>query len=54
LLLKECPIYAYEFEGKRYDTGTPLGFLKAGIELALHRQDIGEELRKYLKELDIG
>ena len=54
LLLKECPIYAYEFEGKRYDTGTPLGFLKAGIELALHRHDIGEEFRKYLRELDIS
>ncbi|OGO05718.1 MAG: UTP--glucose-1-phosphate uridylyltransferase [Chloroflexi bacterium RBG_13_54_9] len=53
LLLKECPIYAYEFEGKRYDAGTPLGLLKAGIELALHRHDIGEELRKYLRELDI-
>ncbi len=54
LLLKECPIYAYEFEGKRYDAGTPLGFLKAGVELALRRNDIGEEFRKYLRELDIS
>jgi len=54
LLLKEQPIYAYEFEGRRYGAGTPLGFLKAGVEFALLRHDIGEEFRAYLRGLDLG
>lgn len=52
LLLPQQRVYAYEFEGKRYDVGNPLGFLKASVELALHRDDIGEEFRKYLSNLE--
>jgi UTP--glucose-1-phosphate uridylyltransferase len=48
-LLKEEEVYACEFEGTRYDTGTPLGWLKATIDFALRRPDLGEELRKYLQ-----
>ncbi len=51
VLLQQQELYALEFEGVRYDTGTPLGWLKANIALALNRADIGPELRDYLKRL---
>ncbi len=51
LLLNQQAIYAYEFEGVRYDTGTPLGWLEATVALALKRPDIGPELREYLRQL---
>ncbi len=41
-------MYAYEFEGKRYDVGDKLGFLKATVEFALGRDDIKESFKKYL------
>jgi len=50
-LLNQQAVYAYEFEGVRYDTGTPLGWLEATVALALKRPDIGSELRKYLRQL---
>jgi len=52
-LLKEQPIHGYQFEGKRYDTGNKLGFLKATVEYALKRGDLGREFRQYLRELDL-
>ncbi len=52
LLLEDQPIYALRFQGKRYDTGTPLGLLKAAVEFALKREDIGPEFRRYLENLD--
>ncbi len=54
LLLKKEKMYAYVFEGKRHDTGDKLGFLKATLELALKRQDLGEPLRQYLKTLKLS
>ena len=54
LLLEKQPIYAYRFEGKRYDTGRPLGLLKASVEIALRRPDIGPLFRQYLRGLDLG
>jgi UTP--glucose-1-phosphate uridylyltransferase len=51
ILLKQQAMYAYEFEGVRYDTGTPLGWLKAVVAFALRRPDIGQELREYLRQL---
>ena len=48
-ILKSRPIYGVLFEGKRYDAGDKLGFLKATVELALMRQDLGPEFREYLK-----
>ena len=51
LLLKQQELYAFELEGVRYDTGNPLGWLKANVSLALKRDDIGTELREYLKNL---
>ena len=44
-------VYAYNFEGKRYDTGDKLGYLKATVEFALRRDDLGPAFREYLKEL---
>ncbi len=51
LLLRKQAIYAYEFDGVRYDTGTPLGWLEATVALALKRPDISPELKKYLRKL---
>ena len=50
-LLRSRPIYGYRFEGKRYDAGDKLGFLKATVEFALRRHDLGNEFRNYLKQL---
>lgn len=54
LLLEKQPIYAYQFEGVRYDTGMPLGFLKASVEFALSRPDIGAKFKEYLQQLKLG
>ena len=50
-LLKKQAVYACELEGTRYDAGTPLGWLKATVSLALKRPDIGPELRDYISRL---
>ena len=47
------PMYAIEFEGRRYDTGDKLGFLKATVEFALARPDLSDEFRTYLKSLNL-
>jgi len=51
LLLKQQELYAFELEGVRHDTGTPLGWMKANVALALKRDDLGPELREYLKKI---
>jgi UTP--glucose-1-phosphate uridylyltransferase len=53
LLLKQEKMYAYVYDGKRHDTGDKLGFLKATVEFALKRADLGGELREYLKSLKL-
>jgi UTP--glucose-1-phosphate uridylyltransferase len=52
-LLRRRPIYACRFEGTRYDAGDKLGFLKATVELALGRPDLGADFRQYLKTLQL-
>ena len=52
-LLRSRPIYAYRFEGTRYDAGDKLGFLKATVEFALRRPDLGSSFREYLKSLTL-
>ena len=52
-LLRKQPISAYRFEGRRFDTGNKLGFLKATVEFALKRKDLGGDFRAYLKSLKI-
>lgn len=44
-------IYGCLFEGKRYDVGDKLGYLKATVEFALERPDLSEAFRQYLKEI---
>jgi UTP--glucose-1-phosphate uridylyltransferase len=50
-LLAERPIYACELQGVRYDAGSMLGFLEAGIHFGLRRPDLGPALREYLGSL---
>jgi UTP--glucose-1-phosphate uridylyltransferase len=50
-LLADEPVYAYEFEGKRYDCGSKLGYLQATVEFALNHSSLGAEFEKYLVEL---
>ncbi len=52
-LLSRRPIDGYLFEGKRYDAGDKLGFLKATVEFALKRDDLGKVFREYLKGLKL-
>jgi UTP--glucose-1-phosphate uridylyltransferase len=46
-------VYGYTFEGKRHDAGDKLGFLKATVEFALKRPDLGPEFAEYLRSLKI-
>jgi UTP--glucose-1-phosphate uridylyltransferase len=50
-MLRERPVYGLKFEGKRYDAGDKLGFLKATVEFALERPDLGQAFRQYIKDL---
>jgi UTP--glucose-1-phosphate uridylyltransferase len=52
-LMQEQPVYGYAFEGTRYDAGTTMGWLKASVELALARPDLGPELADYLRGLEL-
>jgi UTP--glucose-1-phosphate uridylyltransferase len=52
-LLKKEKIYGFVFEGKRHDAGDKLGFLKATVEFALKRPDLGEPFKQYLKDLKL-
>ena len=53
LLSKKQPIYAYEFEGNRYDAGDKLGFLKANVCFALKNPNLKKEFGRFLKELQL-
>ena len=53
-LAREAPVHAVKFRGQRYDTGNKLGFLKATVEFALRRDDLGERFRHYLERLDLS
>ena len=46
-------MYAYNFEGRRYDVGDKLGFLQATVEYALKREELKDDFREYLKSLDL-
>jgi UTP--glucose-1-phosphate uridylyltransferase len=50
-MLRSRPIYGLKFEGTRYDAGDKLGFLRATVEFAMNRHDLGQEFREYLKTL---
>jgi len=52
-LLRRQKVFAYTYEGKRYDCGSKEGFLQANVELGLAHPEVGESFREYLKALDI-
>jgi UTP--glucose-1-phosphate uridylyltransferase len=52
-LMEEQGVYAYEFEGQRYDAGTTMGWLRASVELALTSPETGTEFRNYLRSLEL-
>jgi UTP--glucose-1-phosphate uridylyltransferase len=52
-LAQEEPFYAFQFQGRRHDTGDKLGFLQATVELALQREDLGAAFRQYLNALHL-
>jgi UTP--glucose-1-phosphate uridylyltransferase len=54
LQLKDRPIYAVKFDGKRFDAGDKFGFLQATVEFALKRHDLGPAFREYLKNLKLS
>lgn len=50
-LMKEENVYAYQFKGKRYDIGDKIGYIKAGLDFALEREDLKDKLMEYIREL---
>jgi UTP--glucose-1-phosphate uridylyltransferase len=52
-LRKHRRVYGYRFEGVRHDAGNKLGFLKATVEFALKREDLGGPFREYLRSLEL-
>jgi UTP--glucose-1-phosphate uridylyltransferase len=44
-------VYAFEFEGKRYDCGNKLGYLQATVEYGLKHPSLGGDFANYLREL---
>ena len=53
-LIQKRPVYAYEFEGERYDAGTPYGWLQTNITLALKDPSMGPKLEGYLRSLNLS
>lgn len=53
LMRKDKDIYGVEIKGDRYDTGSKIGFLQATIAYGLKNEEVGLELRAFLKKLDI-
>jgi UTP--glucose-1-phosphate uridylyltransferase len=49
--MEEQEVFGYAFEGTRYDAGTVMGWLRASVEVALNRPDLGGEFRAYLQGL---
>ena len=52
-LLKKEKVFAYRYEGRRYDCGSKEGFLQANVELALAHPELGPGFREYLRRLAI-
>ena len=48
-LLADEPVYAYRFDGKRYDCGSKLGYLEATVEYGLRHPELGEQFAQYLE-----
>jgi UTP--glucose-1-phosphate uridylyltransferase len=52
-LLQHEKVYGFQYEGKRHDAGDKLGFLKATVEFALKRDDLGPPFREWLREFSV-
>ena len=52
-LLEDEGVYAYSYEGKRYDCGSKQGFLEASVDFALKHPEVGDAFREYLRGLSI-
>jgi UTP--glucose-1-phosphate uridylyltransferase len=52
-LLRREKVFAYRYEGRRYDCGSKEGFLEANVELALQHPVLAEDFRRYLKTLSL-
>jgi UTP--glucose-1-phosphate uridylyltransferase len=50
-LMQREAVFAFEFEGKRYDCGNKLGYLQATVEYALKHPSLGADFAKYLRDL---
>ena len=50
-LLRDEPVYAYEFRGRRYDCGSKLGYLEATVDYALRHPEVAQGFRAYLDRL---
>lgn len=50
-LMNKQEFYACKFDGKYFDIGSQFGYLKANVEFALKREDLKEDIKKYIKEL---
>ena len=50
-LIEEEAMYAYDFQGRRYDVGDKLGFLEATVEYALRREELRDDFMEYLKNI---
>ena len=53
-LMGQESVYAFQYQGKRYDCGSKEGFLEASVELALQHPEVGAHFRNYLDNLQIG
>tara|TARA_A100001011_G_scaffold393622_1_gene483900 strand:- start:20 stop:901 length:882 start_codon:yes stop_codon:yes gene_type:complete len=51
--IEQEKVYAYEFEGKRFDCGNKFGFMKATIEYGLNHDEIAPELKEYIKKIKL-
>jgi UTP--glucose-1-phosphate uridylyltransferase len=52
-LRKTEEIFAYSFEGRRFDCGSKIGYLEANVEIALQHDELAEDFKAYLRNLDI-
>ena len=51
LLAQQQAVFAYSFDHGRFDVGNKLDYLKATVELAIEREDVGEDFRRFLAEI---
>jgi UTP--glucose-1-phosphate uridylyltransferase len=53
-LMQHESVYAFQYQGKRYDCGSKEGFLEATVELALQHPEVGAHFRAYLSQLQLS